>query len=226
MAIFLAAFIYLGVPYIYGRYARVILRKKAVKSGAIVLTFDDVRHGDRLTPVIMDLLDKYNAKATFFLLGGSIAGRDNIVRQIAKHGHEICSHGYDHLKYWKVSPFRALTDIKKGWKAIDAALGQKQEKYPFRPPYGKLNIICLLYLLAKRVPIIYWTTDCGDTWKIKPSCHTIADAAKTGGTVALVHDRHDDRTDKFVLDSIQLALAVAKDKGMRILTVSELLDSN
>jgi peptidoglycan/xylan/chitin deacetylase (PgdA/CDA1 family) len=194
----------------------------------MVLTFDDGGSGDRLTLAIMDLLDKYNARATFFLLGKNIAGQQDIARNIAQRGHEICSHGYDHLKYWKVSPFRALADIKKGWQAIDDALGQKREKYPFRPPYGKLNIICMLYLLIKRVPIVYWTTDSGDTWKIKPSCHTIAEAANKGGTVALVHDfdRHDDRINKFVLDSTQSALAVAKDKDMRILTISELLDSN
>jgi peptidoglycan/xylan/chitin deacetylase (PgdA/CDA1 family) len=222
-----AVFIYIGVPYIYRRYAGVILRKKVVKSGAIVLTFDD-GPSDELTAAILNLLKEYDAKATFFLLGKSIAGRQDIVRQIAQRGHEICSHGYDHLNYWKVSPFRSLADIKKGWQAIDAALGQNRKCYPFRPPYGKMNIFCLLYLWIHRVPIIYWTTDCGDRWETKPSCHTIAEAAKTGGTVALVHvsDRKDGVTNNFSLESVRLAMAAAKGNSMRILTMSELLNSN
>lgn len=204
-----------------------MLKRTATRANSLVLTFDDGR-GSRLTTDIMYLLDKNNAKASFFLSGKSIAGRENIIRTIAERGHEICSHGYNHLNYWTVSPWRALADINKGWKAIDAALGLKRKKYPFRPPYGKLNIVCLLYLLARHVPIIYWTIDSGDTWKIRPGSDTIAEAVKKGGAVALAHDfdREDEKTNKFVLDSIQSALEAARDNGMQLMTVSELMDIN
>jgi peptidoglycan/xylan/chitin deacetylase (PgdA/CDA1 family) len=203
-----------------------MLKRTAIEANSLVLTFDE-GPSDRFTNEILNFFNKYEVKATFFLLGKMVESRQDIARQIAQGGHEICSHGYDHINYLKVSPWRAIADIKRGWKTIDAALGQKLEKYPFRPPYGKLNIICLLYLLIKRVPIVYWTFDCGDTWKIKPSCHIIKEAVKKGGAVTLAHgcDRYDG-TNEFVLDSIQSALVVAKDKGMQILTVSELLDSN
>ena len=216
----------MGIPYIYGKYARLLLKGTAVGSNLIVLTFDD-GPGDRLTTAIMDLLDNNKAKASFFLLGRNIAGRENMVRQIAQRGHEICSHGFDHLNYLKVSPFRALADIKKGWDTIDSALELKQKKYPFRPPYGKLNIICLMYLLIKRVPIVYWTDDSGDTWKSKPQSDRIAIlATNAGGTVSLAHDfnRPDEKAERLVLESVRLALAAAKEKGMRILTISELLN--
>jgi peptidoglycan/xylan/chitin deacetylase (PgdA/CDA1 family) len=173
------------------------------------------------------MLNENKAKATFFLLGRNITGREKIVRQITERGHEICSHGFDHLNYLKVSPWRALTDIKKGWKAIDTALGVNRGKYPFRPPYGKLNIICLLYLLIKKVPIIYWTDDSGDTWKSRPNSDRIAVLVKnSGGTVSLIHDfnRSGEKVESWVLESVRLALTAVKGKGMRTLTVSELLD--
>ena len=205
---------------------RLVLKWKTVKSNAIVLTFDD-GPGNRLTPAIMDLLDEYNAKATFFLLGRNILGREAIIRQVAERGHEICSHSYEHLHNWKVSPFRALSDIKHGWKAIDAALDSDQQKYPFRPPYGKLNIVCLLYLLICQVPIVYWSIDSGDTWRSKPNSDRIALLAKKiGGAISLAHDfdRGDDSYDELVLESTRMTLNMAKERNMSVLTVSELLN--
>lgn len=220
-----AVFVYFGVPVIHRKYARHILRKKAVKSNAIVLTFDD-GPSDRVTAKIIRLLDEKGAKATFFLSGRSISGREEIVRQIRKQGHQICSHGYSHLNCWKISPFRAIADIRQGWEAIDTALEHKQEKYPFRPPYGKLNIICLLYLWIKNVPIIYWTDDSGDTWKSKPDCRKLADeVARKDGMVILAHDynRKDTSKEPRLLESVRLALEAAAEKGMRVITISELL---
>jgi peptidoglycan/xylan/chitin deacetylase (PgdA/CDA1 family) len=203
-----------------------VLERRAKERQALVLTFDD-GPGSSLTPAILNILAEDKVKATFFLLGRNIAGREAIVRQIAEQGHDICSHSYGHLHGWKVSPIRALSDIKRGWAAIDAALGTMRKKYPFRPPNGKLNIICLLYLLIRQVPIVYWSVDSGDTWRQQPDSHRVAQfAERTGGVVSLAHDfdRKNKNTNQFVIESVRAALAMAADKGMRVLTVSELLD--
>jgi peptidoglycan/xylan/chitin deacetylase (PgdA/CDA1 family) len=221
-------FLYAGVLLIYGRYSRTLLRRKATKARTLVLTFDD-GPSNRLTPIILKVLTEYNAKATFFLLGRNIAGREQIVRQIAAQGHEICSHGYDHLDYWRVSPLRTIKDIKKGWQAIDAALGTKRGKYPFRPPKGRLSIVCLLYLLFERVPIVWWSADVGDTRRARPEPESLALAVKkAGGAVLLAHDfnRVDESTNEFVLQSTRLVLAAARQANMRICTVSQLLNGD
>jgi peptidoglycan/xylan/chitin deacetylase (PgdA/CDA1 family) len=219
-------FLYMGVPWIYGQLARILLERKAKEHKALVLTFDD-GPGSNLTLEILSILAESKAKATFFLLGRNIAGREAIVGQISQQGHDICSHGYDHLHGWKVSPFRALSDIKLGWQAIDAALGTRRQKYPFRPPNGKLNIVCLLYLLIRNVPVVYWSLDSGDTWREKPDSRRVAMLAeKAGGAVSLTHDfdRSNENTSRFVVESVRAALAMAADRGMQVLTVSELLD--
>lgn len=206
--------------------ARRSLERKAKKCKALVLTFDD-GPGSSLTPEILDILAERKAKATFFLTGKNIVGREAIVRQILEQGHDIFSHGYDHLHGLKTSPFRVLSDIKRGWAAIDSALGTIRKKYPFRPPNGKLNIISLLYLWLKHVPIVYWSLDSRDTWREKPDCQMIVQlAVKTGGAVLLVHDfdRKNKDTSRYVIESVRAALAMAADKGMRVLPVSELLD--
>lgn len=218
--------LYAGVPWVYGQIARMSLGRKAKERKALVLTFDD-GPGISLTPAILNVLAEGKAKATFFLLGRNIAGREEIVRQIAEQGHDICSHGYDHLHGLKTSPLRVLSDIKRGWTAIDAALGTMRKKYPFRPPNGKLNIICLLYLLIRKVPIVYWSVDSGDTWREVPDIPRVAQLAeRAGGAVSLAHDfdRKNENRSRYVLGSVKAALAVAADKNMRVMTVSELLN--
>ncbi|MFC1738369.1 polysaccharide deacetylase family protein [Planctomycetota bacterium] len=204
------------------------LRHKTVKSKALVLTFDD-GPGSHLTPDLLEILNEHNAKATFFLLGRNVVEHGAMVRQIAAAGHEICSHGYDHLNYRTISPFHGISDIKRGWKSIDKALGKSASVYPFRPPYGKLNLICLLYLRIRRIPIFYWTLACGDTWPkdIRDSQTAARGASKMGGAVVLAHDyRANDDGDKMVLDSISLSLLTAKEKGMKVMTLSELVGRN
>ena len=202
-----------------------LLKLRAVKLKSIVLTFDD-GPGNKLTPIILHTLNEHKAKATFFLLGRNIPGRGKIVRQIAEQGHEIGSHGYDHLNHWKISPIRAIKDINRGWQAIDDALGVNRRKYLFRPPYGKLNVVSLLYLLLCRIPIVYWSVDLEDTWMTKPAPQRIAVLAKrAGGAVSLAHDfdRSDDSVDSLVPESTRSALSMAEEEGMRVLTVSQLL---
>jgi peptidoglycan/xylan/chitin deacetylase (PgdA/CDA1 family) len=219
-------FFYAGVPFIYGRVARIFLRRKAIGSKSLILTFDD-GPGERLTPDILKILKEHKAKGNFFLLGRNIPGREMIVKNIAEQGHEICSHSYDHLHQLKVSPFRAIRDIKLGWQAIDNALGVQRGIYPFRPPYGKLNLISLLYLLVKRVSIVYWTADSGDTWDVEEyDAHRASELTKKdGASVVLVHDfdRSTDKNDHCVIESLQLLLRASKELKLQVCTVSQLI---
>ncbi len=230
IGIYLVIFFYIGVPWIYGRWARILLKRKAKKSNCFVLTFDDaLPPGAKLTTAILDLLAEQDVKATFFLLGKHIPGREAIVRRMAIEGHEIGSHGYEHLNYWTVSPFRTLSDVKRGWQAIDASLGTNRGTYQFRPPYGKLNLVCLLYLWIRRVPIVYWTFDLGDTRPPNEvdSQRIVALLKESRGAVVLAHDfdRINVDINKMVLESVRIALAQAKEKRMPVLTVSQLLEA-
>ena len=218
----------MGVPYVHGKYSRFVLKNNAVTSGTVIFTFDD-GPGDGLTPAVLDLLDKHNTKATFFLLGRNIAGNEQIVKETSKRGHEICSHGFEHLHYWKISPLKAVRDIKRGWQAIDTSLEQSCGKYPFRPPYGKLNIICLLYLWFMRVPIIYWTVDSGDTGLVdNRDEHKAAKIiGKMNGGIILAHDfkRSNQEEENFTLNSIKLTLEETEKKNLSTMTISELLQT-
>ena len=225
--VFGAVFLYVGVPFLYGKYLQILLYNKTTRSKSLILTFDD-GPGSRLTPLVLNMLAQNNVKATFFLLGRNIQGREDIVKQIAVQGHEICSHSYEHLHHWKVSPFRAVKDIKKGWESIDNALGTTKDKYSFRPPYGKLNIISLIYLLVHKVPICYWTIVTGDTWmEDKRDINHSVSVLKTkngGATLAHDFDRSSNNTDEFVIESLVKIIATVGENNIKIITFAELND--
>lgn len=225
----IVTFLYIGVPWVHSRFLRLLLQEKVTKENVLVLTFDD-GPSTKLTPAILSILDKHNAKATFFLHGRSIIGREDFVRRIEAEGHEIGSHGFDHLHCWKVSPFRAVADITRGWKTIDAALGTQRKVYPFRPPYGKLNLVCLLYLWLRRAPIVYWTLNCGDTYpqEKRDSQRAAVQVQKARGAVTLAHDfeRCDRNVYDMVVESTRSVLSMAKETGMKVVTASELLRSS
>jgi len=213
--------VYFALPVFYTTSLRVRLRRRVRKLNSLVLTFDD-GPGNTLTPALLRILQQYDAKATFFLSGRHIKGREQAVRQIAQKGHELCSHGFNHVHHWRALPHRTIEDIRQGWRAIDAALGEKRGRYPFRPPYGKLNIVSLLYLLFVGAPIVYWTVDTGDT---RPGSKCCLKRALLGGAVTLAHDfdRTDASINEAVLESTEEALNLARQTGMKVVPVCQLL---
>ena len=89
----------------------------------VFLTFDD-GPTQEVTPHILDILDKYNIKATFFVLGNRVEMNPDLLKREYESGHYIANHGYSH-KYSKIykSATSVLSEYKKKKKAIQEALG-------------------------------------------------------------------------------------------------------
>ena len=213
-----------------------MLKQRAVKSKALVLTIDD-GPGSNNTPTILKMLAEYNVKATFFISGSCIAGRENIIKQLYDQGHEVCSHGFNHLHHWKNSPYMCLSDIVKDWKAINSALNKEHGIYPFRPPYGRLNLISLLFLLIKKVPIVFWTINSGDRDPAKMYAEhirtndirqVVEQTRKAGGGVLIAHDsdRKNPYVESFTVDCIRAEIIMAKKSGIAMITARQLLNYN
>jgi peptidoglycan-N-acetylglucosamine deacetylase len=217
--------LYHGVPALWMAAVRGRLNRKMARCNRLVLTFDD-GPGRRLTPAVLDLLGERGVKATFFLLGRNVQQNEDLVRLIQAQGHEIGSHTFNHLHAWKVAPWHSVSDIRRGFQAIDEALGTRGGRYPFRPPYGKLNLATLLYLLARRIPIVYWTVDSGDTWSVRPEDSQAAHlSSAAGGGVVLAHD-FDRETPgeihQYVLNALRSTLDMAHEHDLQLSTFSQL----
>lgn len=227
LAVFCGIFLllYIPIPWVYGRVLRKIQRIKAVSGNQVFLTFDD-GPGNRLTPQILAVLNDNNVKATFFVLGRNVVGRERILKSIVKQGHSVASHSFSHLHAWQVLPWRLISDIKKGWECLYNVFKAENGKYVFRPPCGKLNLLSVLFLWWHKVRIVYWTIDSLDTWakdKRNPK-HAAERIRSDGGGIVLFHDfdRATDRTDDYVLDSLKAVIKAGQEMQLTFLSIDRL----
>src|ERR1700744_4677569 len=92
----------------------------------LYLTFDDGPH-PTITPFVLDELNKYNAKASFFCIGKNIIEYPETYQRIITEGHSVGNHTHNHLNGWKTEDGLYMNNIKEAKKHIDSNL--------FRPPY-------------------------------------------------------------------------------------------
>jgi peptidoglycan-N-acetylglucosamine deacetylase len=96
----------------------------------VYLTFDDGPH-PTITPWVLDLLQQYDAKATFFCIGENVVQFPDTYQQILDNGHSIGNHTYHHFNGWKTPADLYLEDVARAAAVIQSNL--------FRPPYGKIT---------------------------------------------------------------------------------------
>jgi peptidoglycan/xylan/chitin deacetylase (PgdA/CDA1 family) len=100
------------------------------KGKELYLTFDDGPH-PTITPRVLDLLNEYKAKATFFCIGKNVEAYPDIYRRIIDEGHRVGNHTYSHLNSKRTDESAWLEDVRKAVVWIDSDL--------FRPPYGRIS---------------------------------------------------------------------------------------
>ncbi len=178
---------YIILPVIANIVIRKFLKRKYVRKGYVCLTFDD-GPSSQSTLKILSLLKAYNSKATFFVLGSHIEKHPEIVNRILKDGHEIGEHGYQHLHPWKSSPWKYAIDLIKSHKTLKN-LNIHDQVLHFRPPFGKINLLTLLYVVFSGKKFAYWDIDPKDYKNKSPK--QIANEIFTQspqGSIILLHD--------------------------------------
>ena len=108
--------------------------RKAEKS-VLALTFDD--GPSEWTPLILDLLAEHHARATFFVLGAGIAGRERTLKRALGEGHELGLHGWSHRSLTRLSDAEIREEMLETQKAIEHTTGVTARVW--RPPYFKVN---------------------------------------------------------------------------------------
>lgn len=98
---------------------------------------DIVRRVTESTEPILELLNKKNTKATFFIVGEVAKENPLLIKKIFNHGHEIASHGYTHTPLWSMSRQECSIEIKKSKAILEDIIGQ--EIKGFRAPFASLN---------------------------------------------------------------------------------------
>lgn len=102
----------------------------------MALTFDDGPSPSN-TPRLLEGLARRGVRATFFLVGSRIEGREDLVRRIRQEGHQIGNHSFGHGDLTDLSAAQALADLDKCSRALEQVLGPGS--YWLRPPYGFIS---------------------------------------------------------------------------------------
>ena len=149
----------LKIPYLYTKLFPSVICRKEVSEKKIFLSFDDGPHPE-ITPWILEHLDKYNAKATFFCLGKNLVKYPDIAQMIIQGGHQLGNHTYTHENAWKSKFEEYINSIEKTQNIIKS-INPFSAKY-FRPPYGKLTPNLEKKLIKKNYKIFIWSWILGD----------------------------------------------------------------
>lgn len=182
-------------------------------SPSVAFTFDDGPHS-RYTLQLLDGLKQRGVRATFFLMGESIAGNENLVRRMDAEGHLIGNHGYRHVQMTKEGLDAVCDSVNKTQERIRSITGKEPEY--LRPPYGDWNeqLECRL-----EVTPVLWTVDSQD-WKLRNTQAIVRRVAGQirDGDIVLFHD--------IFPTSVEAALQLIdqlKKEGFAFVTIDELL---
>lgn len=137
------------------------LSRAAAAGGGVVLTFDDGPDPD-VTPQVLDLLDRYRMKASFFCIGEKAAAFPAIVREIARRGHSVENHSHRHAHAFA---FYGIGRLAREVDAAQAAIAAHTGRAPafFRAPAGFRSPLLDPVLALRGLHYVSWTRRCYDT---------------------------------------------------------------
>ena len=172
----------------------------------IYLTFDDGPNS-RVTPLVLDILDRFEVKATFFCVGENVSRFPDVFDEVKRRGHTVGNHTFNHLKGFEYATDDYVRNVKKASEFIDSRL--------FRPPHGQIKP-SQIKALKDDYLIIMWDFITYDYDKrIEPE-KIIAEVKKRSrnGSIVVFHDSL--KAEKNVLQVLPEALRFWKENGYEV----------
>ena len=191
---------------------------KKNKKKYISLTFDS-SWNDAQTIPLLNVLDEFDAKATFFLTAFYVRRHQKSVQEILRRGHEIGNHSNTHVKFTEIRDDTIVREIENCHRTIKEVAGI--DTCLFRFPYGEYNATSVRLLKERGYYPIQWTRDSLD-WK---NLGTMAIIRKLGeedsyhaGNIILFHNGAD-----YTVEALKTVLLIIKQKGLRCVRVSDMI---
>ncbi|KAA1186096.1 polysaccharide deacetylase family protein [Paenibacillus sp. B2(2019)] len=216
---------YAFIPGMISRIFGYRVFRKGTGRNEFALTFDD-GPDPRFTPLLLDLLKKYDAKATFFVVGSNAERYPDLIQRIHEEGHLIGIHNYVHKTNWLMRPATVRRQIQRTNDIIYNIIGERSTYY--RPPWGIVN----LFDISKRrqVEIVLWSVMFGD-WREKLGAQRLTEkmlARLNPGEVMLLHDSGttlgaDPDAPENMLVALELTLQEAQRRGLRSIRVDDMI---
>jgi peptidoglycan/xylan/chitin deacetylase (PgdA/CDA1 family) len=207
-----------------------VITQKAV----VALTFDDGPDPD-ITPRLLRILDRHEARCTFFMVGEAAQEHPSLVRRVAEGRHAIGSHSWDHSSFPSLTSWQRRRQLRACERAL-APYGQPL----FRPPYGELNVAARCDALWLGYEVVGWNVNSGDWYERNANLLEERLAQNLcPGNVILLHDTLFDRgkprlgpkpdrepwvNREAMLEAVEVLLKEASAQ-FRFVTIPELLRS-
>lgn len=184
------------------------------ESKLVAFTFDD--GPSKYTLDIANILEEYNASATFFEVGYNIKAHPEITKELSERGFEIANHTTDHSKLTKLTEVKYLSKINDN-NALFKELTGKDMPY-LRPPYGSYND---KIKASAGVPIVTWSLDTRD-WESRNKDKVIEMVINNikEGDIILFHDLYESTR-----DAVKELMPLLKEQGYQAVSVGELFKS-
>lgn len=205
-------------------YEDIIIRKGNSDEKIIALTFDD-GPDDVFTPQVLDILKKYDVKATFFLVGENVERNSEIVKRQFEEGHEIGNHTFTHINVAKKGYNEIYNEIIKTQEVIKDVIGIEPKL--FRPPYRAISRNMCDIVKNKNMNIVLWSNLDPRDWS-NPGVYYIVDTIENkveNGNIILLHDYNNVRNPKSqTIQALETVIPSLKEKGYKFVTISELIE--
>ncbi|MCK9208156.1 MAG: polysaccharide deacetylase family protein [Salinivirgaceae bacterium] len=174
------------------------------EANTIFLTFDDGPTPE-VTEWVLDQLETYQAKATFFCIGRNVERHPEIYRKIIEKGHAVGNHTYSHLNGWKTWNDEYIQDIELAADLIHSKL--------FRPPYGRIRHHQIKNLKRYGYKLFMWDVLSEDynAENTPGECLNYVTAYSTPGSIVVFHDSL--KASKNLYATLPAVLKYFKEKG-------------
>lgn len=184
------------------------------KKPMVALTYDDGPHAKH-TKTILNVLEKYNVRATFFVIGVNISGKGNLLKRQTELGCEVGNHSYSHVIYSSSSSKTIKSQISKTDNLIKKYTGKTPTLA--RAPGGSIGKASKIV----NKPFIQWSVDTLD-WKYRSKDRIVSYIKKNvrDGSIILMHDAY-----KSTADASKEIIPWLIKKGYQLVTVSEMMEA-
>ena len=206
-----------GVRAVAGQAAREIpIYSVDTVNKRIAISFD-AAWGDEKTLKILDVLDQYNVKTTFFLVGFWVDAYPQHVQEIIARGHEIGNHSSTHPHMSELSADQIRMELNTTAQKIEALTDTKVAL--FRPPFGDYNNRLVETCREMGITPIQWDVDSLD-WKnqgVEPMVQRVTSKVQPG-SIVLFHNNSE-----YIVESLSIIIEKLQKQGYEIVPVSQLI---
>lgn len=213
--------VYCALPNLYARnLSKNVYHKLKSGNHQIALTFDD---GPNVayTNHVLDILKKYDVKATFFIVIKNANKNLSILHRMKEEGHEIGFHSYQHESAWELLPKKTLTEISRG----EAALQAENVTFRYmRPPWGTFNLFTLYQAKKHGLKVVLWNIEAFD-WRKSQTAKGIEQEVLSrveDGSIIVLHDSGGaEGAPNRTIEALDGLIPALLDQGYQFVTLEE-----